>query len=331
MRDTEHKKTKLHFYLLFVLACVGLGLFNYYYNTKRFEESQQQVIRAFEKSMRSCNQNVPQNAYRQVEAITAANQKHQEEVKALLELQFNKIQNEYETQEVWTGILTIVFLIFSFFSLFKTEEMERQGKMALHSIEESEESAKTTLGSIETDKKNKFNEIKTEYNQWKTDEDAKFAKIIGDTQSASITSMRSEINKLAEKLETDYRTLSTQYMNTLKENSAKNIEELTSQNADKITSFIRSLEEKNAQEIQKQVDLWTERMSELKGVYEKAINDIYEEHNPAQTVEDTDPINLSDNIIEEPAKEEKPDDIVTTLDIVEELDEQLPTESDGKK
>ena len=160
MGDTEHKKTKLHFYLLFVLACVGLGLFNYYYNTKRFEESQQQIIRAFEKSMRSSNQNTPQNVCRQVEAISAANLKHQEEIKALLELQFNKIQNEYETQEVWTGILTIVFLIFSFFSLFKTEEMERQGKMALHSIEESEESAKTTLGSIETDKKNKLNEIK---------------------------------------------------------------------------------------------------------------------------------------------------------------------------
>lgn len=36
----------------------------------------------------------------------------QAETKALLELEFNKIQNEYETLALWAGILTIVFLIF---------------------------------------------------------------------------------------------------------------------------------------------------------------------------------------------------------------------------
>ena len=331
MGDTEHKKTKLRFYLLFVAVCIGLGLFNYYYNTKRFEESQQQIIRAFERSMRSCEQIVPHNVYRQVETISAANQKHQEEVKALLELQFNKIQNEYETQEVWTGILTIVFLIFSFYSLFKSEEMERQGKKALHSIEESEKGAQKVLGSIETDKKKKLNEIKTEYTKWTTEENKNFGKIIGSTQSKSIASMKSEIKKLTEKLETDYRAQATQYMNTLKDNTDKNIETFTLQNSEQISTFIRSLEEKNAQEIQKQVDLWTARMNELKNEYEKAINEIYEEHNPAQAVEDIDPNIHPDENVEEPAKEERPNDTVTSLDMQEELDEQLPIESDGPK
>ena len=322
MGDTEPKKTRLLFYLLFVVVCVGLSLFNYYYNTKRFEDSQQQIVRAFEKSMRSCEHNISSNAYRQEETISAANQKHQEEVKALLELQFNKIQNEYETQEVWTGILTIVFLIFSFYSLFKSEEMERQGKLALHSIEESEQSAKTALGSIETDKKKKMDEIKTEYDQWTTTESIRFSKIIEETQSESITSMKSEIKNLTDKLKADYQVQATQYMNTLKKNSENNIETLSLQNNERITLFIRSMEKKNAQEIQKQVDLWTTKMSELKNEYEKAISDIYEEHNTVQPLAETDLDIHSDVDLEETAKEEFLDDIVDPSDIEEELDEQ---------
>ena len=52
----------------------------------------------------------------------------QSETKALLELEFNKIQNEYETLALWAGILTIVFLIFSFYSMFKTDELLNQGR-----------------------------------------------------------------------------------------------------------------------------------------------------------------------------------------------------------
>ena len=331
MGATGQRNIKLRFYLLFVLVCVGLCFFNYWYNTKRFEDSQQQIIRAFEKSMKNFEQGVPRNAYRQVEAVTTANQKHQEEVKFLLELQFNKIQNEYETQEVWIGILTIVFLIFSFYSLFKSEEMERQGKLALHSIEESEKEAQKALGSIENDKKKKLNEIRTEYTKWTTEETKKFGKIIGDTQSKSIASMKSEIKKLTEKLESDYRAQVAQYMNTLKDNSDKNIETLKSQNEEQTTNFIRGLEEKNAQEIQKQVDLWTTKLNELKAEYEKAINDIYEEHNPAQTVEDEDCDVQAKDSIEMPVDDKNPDNMVNSLDIGEELDEQLPTESDGTK
>lgn len=46
-----------------------------------------------------------------------------DEIRSLLQLEFNKIQNEYEALEIWAGILTVVFLIFSFYSLFKTEQI----------------------------------------------------------------------------------------------------------------------------------------------------------------------------------------------------------------
>lgn len=58
----------------------------------------------------------------------------QAETKALLELEFNKIQNEYQTLALWAGILTIVFLIFSFYSMFKTEELLKQGRTGVKEL-----------------------------------------------------------------------------------------------------------------------------------------------------------------------------------------------------
>lgn len=67
-----------------------------------------------------------------VRAVQIAN--IQAETKALLELEFNKIQNEYETLALWAGILTIVFLIFSFYSMFKTEELLKQGRVGVKEL-----------------------------------------------------------------------------------------------------------------------------------------------------------------------------------------------------
>ena len=36
----------------------------------------------------------------------------------LLELQYAKIQHEYESIQIWYGILTVIFLVFSFYSLY---------------------------------------------------------------------------------------------------------------------------------------------------------------------------------------------------------------------
>ena len=63
------------------------------------------------------------------------------ESKSLLELEFNKIQNEYNTLALWGGILTIVFLIFSFYSLFKTDDLMKQGRDGLDKLYQIQEKA----------------------------------------------------------------------------------------------------------------------------------------------------------------------------------------------
>ena len=105
--------SKLFLYIAVVTLAVVFCISCYIYNTNRFVESQQRIIQAYEKSMVCYDTISPASKNQQIQMIVEGNIKHQEEVKALLELEFNKIQNEYETQEIWTGILTIVFLIFS--------------------------------------------------------------------------------------------------------------------------------------------------------------------------------------------------------------------------
>lgn len=52
-------------------------------------------------------------------------------VKDLLELQYNKLQNEYDSIQIWYGVLTVIFLVFSFYSIFKADDVIRQGKDAI--------------------------------------------------------------------------------------------------------------------------------------------------------------------------------------------------------
>lgn len=58
----------------------------------------------------------------------------QNDTKAQLTLEFNKLQNEYQELQLWGGILTIVFLIFTFYSLFKTDDLLKQGREGVNEL-----------------------------------------------------------------------------------------------------------------------------------------------------------------------------------------------------
>ena len=72
-----------------------------------------------------------------------------DEIRSLLQLEFNKIQNEYEALEIWAAILTVVFLIFSFYSFFKTEKLEEDGRKSINRINEMENSARDNLNNLQ--------------------------------------------------------------------------------------------------------------------------------------------------------------------------------------
>ena len=81
-----------------------------------------------------------------------------DEIRSLLQLEFNKIQNEYEALEIWAAILTVVFLIFSFYSFFKTEKLEEDGRKSISRINEMENDARDNLNDLQ-------NSIQTDYQE----------------------------------------------------------------------------------------------------------------------------------------------------------------------
>ena len=68
------------------------------------------------------------------------------------------MQNEYESLEIWSSILTIIFLIFSFYSFFKTEHLEEQGSQALGRIKELEGDGRKIKDKMDEDRKTKVSE-----------------------------------------------------------------------------------------------------------------------------------------------------------------------------
>lgn len=79
-----------------------------------------------------------------------------DEIRSLLQLEFNKMQNEYEALEIWAAILTVVFLIFSFYSFFKTEKLEEDGRQSITRITTLEEDAQNDLNDLQ-------NNIRTDF------------------------------------------------------------------------------------------------------------------------------------------------------------------------
>lgn len=84
------------------------------------------------------------------DANSFADQENEQKTTRLLELEFSKIQNEYEVLNLWCALLTVVFLIFSFFSIFKTNEMTSQGEESLRQLRQTAKEAKSKSDDIDS-------------------------------------------------------------------------------------------------------------------------------------------------------------------------------------
>lgn len=78
----------------------------------------------------------------------AKNDNIQNGTRDLLELQYAKIQHEYESIQIWYGILTVIFLIFSFYSLYKVDDIVKQGKDGLKDLDLIKEKADGKIKSL---------------------------------------------------------------------------------------------------------------------------------------------------------------------------------------
>lgn len=143
-----------------VLLCCGLYGYVIYLHNGHIVEGQNRIIRIYDRQMKKMESTNPSVNIREKQREDEMKAFHQE-VKTLLELEYNRIQNEFEAIEIWTGVLTVIFLIFSFYSLFKTEQLENQSKDELKRIKKIGEDGETKIGSFDTKSNNALEAVKS--------------------------------------------------------------------------------------------------------------------------------------------------------------------------
>lgn len=189
----------------------------------------------------------------------------QERTKELLDMEFSKIQNEYEVLNLWCALLTVVFLIFSFFSIFKTTEMSRQGEEALTSLRTTAIEAKQKSASID----DKVTDAETRINQKEKELIDNVSEQINDLSSNLNTQKKSldEMNKKIQDNENILDKISTEKDQALKEITETVKQEVTSL-SERITEAVdREIKVKS----QKYVDSHNEIVNEVKSINDTII------------------------------------------------------------
>lgn len=229
------------FFAAIVICCVGYGYVVCLQN-QSLKEGQQKIISTFEKHVQQKNQanNTPFNF--KLKQEQEERELAYDEMKSMLDLEFNKIQNEFEALEIWTGIITVIFLIFSFYSLFKTEQLEQQGKTALKLINDTQTKGDALIRTLEKEKAEKIAAIDNDYKDWTRIKGASIRRLL-ERKSEEYQS------HLAEEYKSDYE---------------KKLSEVTAEINRKASETIAKTESASGQELQAFLDSWNDKLEQLK-------------------------------------------------------------------
>lgn len=118
-----------------VVAILGFGFLSVSYHNRlnRIEEIQNNDCEQISLLLNSSNMN---RRAISVESgkIAESFEKHEERMQSLMEMEFEKLQNDFNFISLWAGLITIVFLIFSIYSIFKTDEMLKKSEKVYEDI-----------------------------------------------------------------------------------------------------------------------------------------------------------------------------------------------------
>lgn len=162
-----------------------------------------------------------------IKNVPTSDSDEKNEIKTLLELEFNKIQSEYESLEIWAALITIVFLVFSFYSLFKLERIEDQ---AMNKVKELGELNKMAQIEIDT--------IHNDFEDYKKNVENSINDIFHDSQ-AKLNQFHGGMNRHAEA----FKTKIVDMLST-NENALKRLQEIYSKKTEEADELLAALSEK---------------------------------------------------------------------------------------
>ena len=131
----------------------------------------------------------------------------QAEESNMVALHIDKIDNDYSQIGIWSGILSIIFLIFGFFAIFKIEETKGDAKKTLEEVKTEGKKTSEEIKELQEQAaqlNNAFNSIKQENETFIADGKREFRELITTINDEHLQSQDSlhRINMLIEEIET---------------------------------------------------------------------------------------------------------------------------------
>lgn len=113
----------------------------------------------------------------------------QKEMNSLISLHIDKVENDYAQIGIWSGILSVIFIIFGFFAIFKIEETKTEAKTLLNDIEEQGKKVSNKINKLQgqaSEFNNFLNSTKLECNTFITDKTKEFEALTNNIKAFDI-------------------------------------------------------------------------------------------------------------------------------------------------
>lgn len=133
----DERKYKWHYItsviVVSIITIIGFACLSASYHSRleKMAELQGQDSRRISFWLRSQAQEIDNL---ELQSLSEIFKDHESRMQDLMEMEFNKLQNDFNFISLWAGVITIVFLIFSIYSVFKTDEMLKKSEKAYDDI-----------------------------------------------------------------------------------------------------------------------------------------------------------------------------------------------------
>lgn len=183
-------------FIVVIAFFTGIFMYALYRNHQAMVDAQNKIIKTYTSQCEYNIQSINNIKGKELGFYKNLNN-NLEELKGVLNNEYEKIQSEYETLEIWTGLITVVFLIFSFYSLFKSESIENQSRAASIRIEDLEDKGNEKIDEISSKGNDIIDNLK-----FKTNQEIANANVIIHNTMAQILSdndrkLKESLNKLS--------------------------------------------------------------------------------------------------------------------------------------
>lgn len=175
-----------------IIAIIGfVSLSHSYYNRlETIEELQKRDGKRIEIILNNAHVN-KKNIVPEVESLTTVFSEHSERMEGLLNMEFEKLQNDFNFISLWAGLLTIVFLIFSIYSIFKTDEMLKKSENVYDEIKDKAYVVDNFTKNVKRKYKQELNALKKDSDDYIKDLLQKISLL--DSRMASMDSLVKQV------------------------------------------------------------------------------------------------------------------------------------------